>query len=94
MSISEARRQIEKAHEEASGSIEYALHRTLAHGFSAIVEAIASNKPYDGTLNEIRVPFPVLRGIILDAQKAGLEDIGLEDLILAVRARVKNSDLD
>lgn len=102
MSLSEARRQIDKAlayadmADHASTDREESLFvsHILAHGFSALVEAIAENKPYDGTLNSIRVPFPTLRGIILDAEKAGSEDIGLEDLIVTLRARVKNSDID
>lgn len=89
MSISEARRQLNLA--EGSATIE----SVLLHGFSAIVEAISENKPYDaGSLNSIRVSFTDLRAIILDAQRAGLEDMGLEDLLRTIQAQRKKSTLD
>lgn len=96
MSISEARRQIEIAIDSVTEvDIEQrAFANIVAHGFTAIVEVLASNAPYDGDLNAIRVPNTLLRQISIDMVKSDTEDIGLEDLIVAIRARLRSSDLD
>jgi len=107
MSLSEARRQIAAAEaladiygwnntqsipvgEQQLGQV----MRLMAHGFSALVEAIAENKPYDGSLEAIKIPNTLLRSIILDAERAGVEEMGLETLILTIRGRLRNSALD
>jgi hypothetical protein len=90
MSISEARRQAKLLEDLAdeyrgNGSI-----RALSHAVNAIVEALAENKPYDGTLNNIRVPVPILRQLTVELVQQELDDVGLEDLIVSIRARIRH----
>jgi hypothetical protein len=94
MSISEARRQVlilhQISHNEEVYNPEQMLTRMVPHAVEAIVEAIAENRPYDGTLNSIKIPTVILRQILVDANKVGAEEIGLEDLLTSMKARLRN----
>lgn len=104
MSISEARRQIDKALQEANtpgwNDVDFAdrigtqRNLVIAHGFSAIVEALAESKPYDGSLDAIRIPVAVVRKVYLDAAKSGEDEIGLEDLLLRLRSEYRSFGVD
>lgn len=60
----------------------------------ALVEAIAENRPYDGTLNAIQVPVQLLRQITVELVQMGVEEVGLEALLLTIKGRMYGSDLD
>lgn len=105
MSISEARRQIDHAFSatdivgsaltaDENSILMQRLTEVIAHSASAIVEALADSKPYDGDLNSLRVPVTILRQISVEATKHDMEDIGMEDLLVAIRARIKHLGLD
>jgi hypothetical protein len=94
MSISEARRQmllLEKLAEEYKGN---GTIQAMYLATNALVETIAENKPYDGSLNTIRVPTAVLFQLTFDLKQNDLEDIGLEDLLVTLRARLRKSPVD
>lgn len=97
MSISEARRQINLAEElcsiaeETLGKEQGTFYSVITHVGNALVEAIAENRPYDGSLNNIRVPVSILRQLTVELVQNNIDDIGLEDLAVSLRARIRKT---
>jgi hypothetical protein len=94
MSISEARRQIlllEKLAGEYKGD---GTIQAMYLATNAVVEALASSKPYDGDLNSIQIPVSDLFQIVFELKQLGEETVGLESLLLSLRARYRKSGMD
>ena len=100
MSESEARRLVDRIYdsldnEEIGFTPDQITHRILTFGFAAIVESlIKDDPPISVNLNSIRVPTSVVRSVSVDLIKAGINDVGLEDLITSIHARTKKAGLD